>query len=513
MYILRHVEVGDKLFQHLGNHLLFSIFPEEVILRCSEQFPSQVPRRIRQFTPQIVFLLLLMSTLWPRESLHSIWKKLARAFSIAYPSKPSPPGTKPEPIAKISRAAISYQRARFPSEILHLIMKTCCLPLCHLQRTPGAFYHKLRLVAIDGTRFNAPDTPANVHVFGRSSNQCGQGPYPQVQGVVLMECGSRAVLDVSLGSHARAEIHALPALLTSLTADMLVLMDSGFFSAWFCEQVQDVVGAEFLSAITSTMALTPIKRLPDGSYLAEVQPRRQTGHRGTRPIIIRVIEYFLEDDRFGPVGQCHRLATSLLDERLYPAMDLIRLYHERWEVETMIDESKTHQREQVRVLRSRTPDGVRQEVYALFLAHYAISLLKCQAAEEQGIDPDRISFTSTLCEIRDAIGDSLRNHPKNQKGIVTFLKQQITQDLLPERLLRINPREVKKVPRKYVFKQRGVPAVRPFQPEEQFLDYVEIWRRPDGVRPVGKRRGRKKRSIVSQVGQEIWTSATHISCE
>ena len=83
----------------------------------------------------------------------------------------------------------------------------------------------------------------------------------------------------------------------------------------------------------------------------------------------------------------------MLDEQTYPARELIVLYHERWEIELAYDEIKTHQRQQQKVLRSKTPEGVRQEVYATFLAHYAVRVLMVQAAAETGIDPDRLSGT------------------------------------------------------------------------------------------------------------------------
>lgn len=492
MYTLRHIQPNDKLIDQLHGHLLFSIYQPEIIDQCCAQFPSPVKRRVRHFTPRLVFLLLLMSTLWPRLSLHRVWQKIAKSFSDLHPT-----GL----IATISRTALTYQRQRFDSEILHLIMQTCCKPMCTPRKDPNAFYHGQRLVAIDGTKTDAPDSPDNVSTFGRSSNQYGPGPFPQVQGVSLMECGSRATLDIVLGAHADAEVHALPLLLPRLTADMLVITDSGFFSGWFCEQLQDTIGAELLSAISSTTALTVEKRLSDGSYIITLYPNHSGIYRSTRPIRLRIIEYFIHDDRFGEPGVCYRLATTLLDEHLSPAGELITIYHDRWEIETMLDEAKTHQREQVCVWRSQSPEGIKQEVYALILSHYAICFWKHQAAERRGVDADRISFTEAMCQVKDAIDESLKYAPKSGKRIVTRMLIRIALKPLPPRRLRINRRERKKLYSKYKAKKRDVPPLETFDPEEQFLDYVEVWERPDGVLPVGKQRGRK-RTIVSHAKEK-----------
>jgi Transposase DDE domain len=487
MYILRHIHPNDKLHDQLDGHLFSSIFPQEDIEICSAQFPSSTTRRKRDFTPQLLFYLLLMHALWFRRSWGHVWEKMAHAFSDLHPSCL---------IHTCSDEAISEQRALFDVRILHLMMQRCCRPLCTLQRHPNAFYHARHLMAIDGTKFNTADTKANATAFGRSSNQYGEGPFPQIQAVVLMECGSRAVFDLVLGTYAQAEIHALPTLLQRIPAGSLVLTDSAFFSTWFFEQLQDTVGADGLSALSSTTALKVEKRLADGSYLTTMPPNHRKGaYQGTRPITIRVIEYVITDERVGEPGKCYRLATTLLDAEAFPAGELIELYHERWEVETMLDEAKTHLREQVKVIRSRTPEGVKQEVYGLFLMHYAISFLKLQAAEERGEDPDRISFTGAVIKIQDALGDSLRYDPSCHERVISRLIQRIAvAQVLPPRRLRMNPREIKLFYQRHKLKKRNVPAPEPFDPDDVFLDFVKVWVRPEEVRPMTRTRQRKKAS-------------------
>jgi hypothetical protein len=484
MYILRHMNPEDKLFHHLDRDLLTCIFPQDILERCLAQFPSSVKRRKRDFSSEMFFRQLLLNCLWAHESQSSVWEKLAHAFSLLHPSGAFP---------TISPGTISYQRERFDHEILHRVMQLCCKPLSDPKRHPNAFYHGRRLVAIDGTKFNVPDTEANVEAFGRPSNQYGDGPYPQIQAVALMECGSRCVLDVALGTHAQAEIHSLPSLLPRLEANMLVLADSAFFSAWFWEQVQDTVGAEVLCSLGSTVGLKVERRLSDGSYLTTVTPNHRKIYRGTRPVTIRVIEYIVQDTRLGEPGRCYRLATTLLDEHEYPASELIELYRERWEVETLFREIKTYLRERLKVLRSRTPEGVRQEVYALFLVQYTAGYLKLQAADQRQVDPDRISFTGVKNHLKTAIMDSLLGDPSCQEWLLTRLIGHIAiEPLLPERRLRMNRREIKLYYQKWNRKKREIAPLEAFGPDETFLDFVKIWERPEEVRPVGKDRGSKK---------------------
>src|SRR5205807_4594645 len=139
-----------------------------------------------------------------------------------------------------------------------------------------------------------------------------------------------------------------------------------------------------------------LRQLSDGSYLAVYVPSAQQQREGLKPLLVRVIEYRISDERLGEPGRLYRLATTLLNPRTAPALEVIDCYHERWEVEVVIDEIKTHQRLQQPVLRSRTPAGVRQEVYALLLAHYAVRFWMHQAACQADLDPDRLSFTDAV---------------------------------------------------------------------------------------------------------------------
>jgi hypothetical protein len=169
------------------------------------------------------------------------------------------------------------------------------------------------------------------------------------------------------------------------------------------------------------------------------------------------------------------LVTTLLNPRVAPALSLIGLYHERWEIELVIDEIKTHERTQRKVLRSKTPEGVRQELYGIYLAHYAVRLLLAQAAVEAELDPDRLSFTEGLFELTEMMDLALTLEPEEASApLRARLRFKMAQHVLPPRRLRINRREVKQIYNKYKPKKRQLPPPAPFDPQDQFLDFVDL---------------------------------------
>jgi len=150
------------------------------------------------------------------------------------------------------------------------------------------------------------------------------------------------------------------------------------------------------------------------------------------------------------------------------------LYHERWEIEIVVDEIKTHLRVQQKVLRSHTPEGVHQELYALFLVQYAIRALMSHSAFEADLDPDRLSFTEAVFQISETVADDRGEAPAVQQ--------------LRMQRLRINRRELKQVYHKYKPKKRDVPPPKPFGPEERFEDFVVVLVRPQGSKQLAEAR-------------------------
>ena len=467
MYSLRPIDLNDKISEQVSIGVFSKIYPTKVIQMVVEQSPDvqKKQRRVRHFVPESVIWFLLVMALWTRLSQARVWEKLTHKLVELHPN---------EDIVVAKASALSYQRELIGEEIMRRLMETCCHPLCSPQ-TPGAFYKGMRLMAIDGTLFNTQDTVGNDAEFGRSKNQYGKGAYPQIRAVCLLECGSRATIDVSLGGYNRSETHGAHDVLRVVEAGMLVMHDAGLFGGGLWQGIRQR-DAHALSAIAETVLLGTEERevLSDGSYLTWLNPSNSAIYPLEKPMRIRVIEYQITDTRLGEPGKIYRLATTLLDEKTYPARELIVLYHERWEIELAYDEIKTHQRQQQKVLRSKTPQGVRQEVYATLLVHYAVRALMVQAAAEAGIDPDRLSFTEAAFQINEAIDDAMVFAPEHQEKIAKRMRQRFRQNLLPERHLRINRREIKQVYNKHKPKKRGVPPPEPFQAHERFEDFVVV---------------------------------------
>jgi hypothetical protein len=300
-----------------------------------------------------------------------------------------------------STAAISRARARLGPEPLKALFGRVCRPLA-TESTPGAWYRGWRLVAVDGTTLDLQDTASNVEVFGRpgSARGEGKGAYPQVRVVALAECGTHAIFAAATGPLATHETVLARQLFGALGKDMLLLADRGFrgFDLW---RAAAATGAQLLWRAKSDMVLPVVTQLADGSYLSHIFASRDK-NRHADPITVRVIEYTLDGPKNArtPADTVYRLVTSILDPEAAPAIELAALYTQRWEIETTLDELKTHQGGRNLILRSQHSTGVEQEVYGFLLVHYAIRALIHHAADQAGQDPDRVSFTRTLHLVR-----------------------------------------------------------------------------------------------------------------
>jgi hypothetical protein len=299
-------------------------------------------------------LFVIGMALWSRLSQRLVWDKLVGKLTVLHPR---------EPQSQLSASALSGRRQELGSQGLQALLHECCQVLAQPQTMPSAFFGRYRLMAIDGTVFNTAETPANEAAFGRSSNQYGKGAYPQVRCVLLAECGSHAVVELEISRYDVSEVHGAHRLLDELGRDTLVLVDAGIISGGFLEHARQR-GVQVLGALEAGVweHLPGQRRLADGSILVWVPPTRpgQAHYRVQRGLWVRIISSQVTDERLGEVGQVYRLVTTLLNPRVAPALELIGLYHERWEVELVIDEIKTHERVQCKVLRSKTPQGVRK---------------------------------------------------------------------------------------------------------------------------------------------------------
>lgn len=308
-----------------------------------------------------------------------------------------------------STSAITQARQRLGAEPLRELFERVAVPVAG-RGTKGAWLRGRRLMAIDGFILDVADTEENSAAFGRSKG----GAFPQVRVVGLGECGSHAIVDAALGGRYTSEEALTEHLMGSFEPGMLVTADRNFYGFSLWRTARDT-GADLLWRVQANLNLPVVRTLPDGSYLSIVfRPHLAQHHRrdliqtvragGTvhpaQADIVRVVEYEIPDREGNGKHEIIRLITSILDYQDTPAIELAAAYHERWEYESLIDEIKTHQRGPARVLRSKSPDMVKQEIWALLLTHYCIRHLMCRAADEADVDPDRLSFIRSIRIIR-----------------------------------------------------------------------------------------------------------------
>jgi hypothetical protein len=311
------------------------------------------------------------------------------------------------------------------------------------RKTPGAFYGRWRLVSLDGTTLDVADTPENVEAFGRpgAARGEGKGAFPQLRLVALAECGTHALFAAALDGHLTAESTLARELVSRAQRGMLVLADRGFtghplFSAFAGS------GADLLWRAKENAVLPVLERLADGSYRSELVAASDK-HSRQDVMGVRVVEYALDPAPSG-ARERYRLLTTIADPRRAPADELAALYPQRWEFETALDELKTHERGPRVVLRSKTPDGVRQEAWGYLCTHYAIRALMAYVANDSGVDPDRISFTRSLRASRRSVRAGVGTSTKAVRAALHAAMVEIGHELVPERRLRMAARVVKR---------------------------------------------------------------------
>jgi len=354
-----------------------------------------------------------------------------------------------------SRSNLCEGRQRLGVEPVRQVFDAVVRPLATPQ-TPGAFYQGLRLMGIDGTVLDAPDTPANAARFGRSSGGRGDGAFPQVRKVSLVELGTHVEVAMAIGGWHDSEQKLVEHLWDKIPSAALVIEDRGFFSYdhW---KTLDSRGVKLLVRMKSNLILRPIKRLPDGSYLAKIYPSSYHRDQDRDGIVVRVIAYTVDDPQRTGHGETHRLLTNLLDYEKCPALELACNYHKRWEEELVFDEQKTHQDPRrpgkPAHFRSQTPEGVEQEVYALSLGHFVARALMLQAAQEENLDVDRLSFTGCLRILQARLPECDSSTPKCLEQWYRLLLQEMAQERIEPRRNRVNPRVVKRKMSKFAKKR------------------------------------------------------------
>jgi hypothetical protein len=311
-------------------------------------------------------------------------------------------------------------------------------------------------MGIDGTVLDVPDTLANELRFGRSSGGRGDAAFPQARKVSLVELGTHLEVAMAIGGYHDSETKLVGQLWRHIPGDALLIEDRGFFSYehWKTLNAQ---GVKLLIRVKSNMVFQLIERLPDGSYLAKIYPSSYARGKDRNGILVRVIEYTLDDPQRTGHGEKHRLLTNLFDYETYPALELVCEYHERWEHELVFDEQKTHQDPRragkPTHLRSQTPEGVEQELYAVSLGHFVVRALMLEAAKEDQLDVDRLSFTGCLRILQARLPECDSSTPVTLEQWYRLLLEEMAQEVIEPRRDRANPRVVKRKMSKFAKKR------------------------------------------------------------
>ena len=382
----RKLPSDTRLTDHISVGVLTRVFPPELVDGVVAE-AGRRERRQRLMPARVVVYYVLALALFADSSYEEVMRQLVEG--LAWESGWAKAWEVP------TKVAIYKARERLGREPLELLFRAVAVPLAS-ESTRGAFYRGLRLVSIDGTCLDLADTEANDREFGRpgSSRREGGGAFPQLRMVALAESGTHAIFDAALGGYESAERALADQLAGSLKPGMLCMADRGFYSFEAFQQAR-ATGAELLWRVKSDVGLPREQTLADGSYLTSIYAleNRKVKRDGQRA---RVVEYRLDDPALAEEEQRYRLITTILDPEKGPAGELAALYPQRWELESALDELKTHQRGPRVVLRSKAPDGVYQEAYGHLCTHYAIRRVMHDAALAADLVPHRLSFIASL---------------------------------------------------------------------------------------------------------------------
>ena len=395
---------GTRITDYISLGVVARTFPVETV-RGVLSATGKSSARERDLPAHVVVYYVIALALYMQSSYREVLRCLLEG--VVWLSDPS------AKIRVAGNSGISQARTRLGWEAVRQLYEEVVQPIAK-PSTRGAWYRQWRIVSIDGSTLDVADETANDAAFGRPRGGRGDGGFPQIRFVALLENGTHVLFGGHMAGYATSETTLAKTVLPGLRAGMLCLADRGFFGFALWKQAA-ATGAMLLWRVRKDLRLPCEKRLPDGSYLSRIYPSQPDQKRGTNGIVVRVIDYRLE----GIAGSepIYRLVTTVLDHEKAPADELAALYHDRWEIETTFDELKTHLRGSRIVLRSKTPDLVRQEFYGLLMAHFAVRGLMHEAALKSGEDPDRLSFLHAVRVVRRKMALFGAIPPSGQKRV------------------------------------------------------------------------------------------------
>jgi len=392
--------VGSRITDFISLGVIAKTFPVDqvhAILRAT----GKTSVRQRDLPAHVVVYYVVALALYMQSSYREVLRCLLEGIQWLDPSVK---------VKVAGKSGISQARTRLGWEPLRQLHDEVVRPIA-AQTTRGAWYRGWRLVSIDGSTLDVADDPANDEAFGRPGSSRGSSAFPQIRFVSLVENGTHVLFGTQMAGCRTSEIALAKSVLPSLQPGMLCLADRNFFGFGLWNDARRT-GADQLWRVKAGSRLVRNEELPDGSYLSHIYPSEKDRRHKTNGVEVRVIDYCL--DGVADAEPTYRLVTTILDHDKAPAQELAALYHERWEIESALDELKTHLRGANIVLRSKKPDLVRQEFYGLMMAHFAIRGLMHEAALKADKDPDRLSFLHAVRVIRRKLPAFLAIPPSAQ---------------------------------------------------------------------------------------------------
>jgi len=376
-----------RITDYISLGVIASAFPEKAIRSVlMENGKSSI--RERDLPAHVVMYYVIAQALFMQVSQREVLRCLLEGVRWLFGPK--------VPIRVTGKSGISQARSRLGWEPVKQLHDDIVEPIA-VKKTRGAWYKSWKVVSLDGSTLDIADTQENQEAFGRPGASRGSSAYPQIRFVSLVENGTHVLFGTEMAGYSTGEITLTQSALKRLKPGMLCLADRNFLGYELWKQAR-ATGADLLWRGKKHLRLEREKELPDGSYLSQIYPSERDRRNKVNGIRVRVIEYTLEG--VPDAEPLYRLVTTILDHNVAPVEEVAALYHERWEIETALDELKTHLRGAQIVLRSKTPDLVKQEFYGFMMAHFAVRGLMHEAALKADEDPDRLSFLHTVRVIR-----------------------------------------------------------------------------------------------------------------
>jgi hypothetical protein len=401
---LAELPAGPRLSDYISLGVLAKTFPRT---RIDQILATTGKGSIRQrdLPAHVVVYYVIALAIYMQASYREVLRCLLEGLQwLAGPGAP---------LKVTGKSGISQARTRLGSVPLQQLHDELVGPIARPE-TRGAWYRAWRLVALDGSTFDVADTRANVKAFTRPAASRGRSAFPQVRIVSLVESGTHVLFGSVIGPYTDGETTLAHRVVPALRQGMLCLADRLFFG-WALWAAARATGADLLWRIKRNARLPVERTLPDGSYLSTLYASDRDRRQQADGVRVRVIEYRLAG--VTDAEPLYRLVTTLLDPSAAPAEELAALYPERWEIETALDELKTHVRGAQVVLRSKTPELVRQECYGLLLAHFALRGLMHEAALKEDVDPDRLSFLHAVRVVRRTLPRAVAIPPSGEIGV------------------------------------------------------------------------------------------------